>query len=140
MARFHRAKGKRSGFEQTVCSDLDRRGIPYQYEPDKLKYWRIVRGAKCSVCQNVTVTKGATYTPDLKFGNGTYCEIKGRFTAANRARMVDFKTSQLLVVVRILFQADNWTTTKKLQRYTTWATRHHFPCSVGTRVPLAWTK
>jgi hypothetical protein len=140
VSRFHRPKGKRSGLEQKVCSDLERRGIPYQYEPDRLKYWRVVKGAKCAACQSVTVTKPAHYTPDLKFGNGTYCEIKGRFTSENRTRMKDFKTANPLTVVRILFQMDNWTTSKKKQRYSDWCKKNDYEYSVGSRVPDAWAR
>lgn len=138
MARFHRAKGKRSGFESKVCADLDRRGIHYQYEPDRLKYWRVVKGATCSSCQSVTVTKPATYMPDLKFGNGTYCEIKGRFTSENRTRMRDFKIACPMTTVRLLFQMDNWTTSKKKVRYSDWCKKHGYEYSVGNTVPRAW--
>jgi hypothetical protein len=138
VPRFHRAKGKRSGFEQVVCSNLDSRGIAYQYEPDKLKYWRVVKGAKCGACGGVTVTRPATYTPDLKFANGTYCEIKGRLTSANRTRLEAFKEHRPEITVRILFQVDNWCTKKKLNRYTDWAKKHGYECAVGKEVPGHW--
>lgn len=140
MARFKRAKGKRSGFEQTVCSDLDRRGIKYQYEPDKLRYFRIVKGAKCGDCGGVTVTRPAVYTPDLKFNNGTYCEIKGRLTSENRTRLLDFRKYSYAIIVRFLFQRDNWLTSKKRQRYSDWAKKHGFEYSVGKSVPEVWTR
>lgn len=123
-----------------VTQDLEARGIPYKYEPDCLVYDLPVKGATCKKCGAPGVTRVAHYTPDLKFDNGTYVELKGKFTSSNRTRMLAFKSSRPSVVLRVLFQRDNYLTKRHAKTYTEWATAHGFVCAVGESVPEAWTK
>lgn len=144
--RFKRAGGirsaaggvLRSGLEKTVCDDLDKRGVKFEYEADKLSYQRSIRGGTCGKCGANSITRKASYTPDVKLSDGSYIEIKGRFTASNRSRMADFKRSNPNVRVRLLFAADNWCTKAKRQRYSDWAKANGFELAVGKRVPDAW--
>lgn len=130
--------GFRSGYEKRVTDDLTKREIEYFYEPDILVYPFPIRGSKCTQCGS-PATRTGRYTPDLKFLNGSYCELKGKLTSANRTRLVAFRAARPEVVLRILFQADNWTTSKHKQRYTDWAKSVGFECAVGESIPLAWT-
>lgn len=136
--KFERKDGYASGLERAVCMDLKKRRVKFEYEPDRLKYPRRVPGAKCEACSG-PASRVSVYTPDIKLRkDGSYIEVKGRFTSANRQRMADFKKGRPDVQVRILFAADNWCTKTKRQRYTDWAKAHGYVCAVGKSVPDQW--
>lgn len=132
------ATGFRSGYEKRVTDDLTKREIAYSYESVTFTYPFPIRGSKCVQCGS-PATRTGRYTPDLKFDNGSFCETKGKLTSANRTRLVAFRAARPDITLRILFQADNWLTSKHKQRYTDWAKSAGFECAVGDSVPLNWT-
>jgi hypothetical protein len=120
-----------------VCADLDKRGIKYEYEQTKFTYIRPVRSAHCRGCGGREVGRIARYTPDLKV-RGMFIELKGRLTSSNRTQLVEFSEDRPDVKLRLLFQRDNFLTTKKRVRYSEWAKSKGFECAVGEKVPDAW--
>lgn len=132
------SSGFRSGYEERIAADLNERGVDFTYEANCLAYELRVAGAVCKQCSAPAVFRVAHYTPDFYFTNGTYVEAKGKFTSTNRTRLVAFRTSRPDIVLRLLFQADNWLTSKHKQRYSQWAANHGFESAVGESIPVEW--
>jgi hypothetical protein len=110
----------RSGFEKDISKILKRNNVKFKYENLKLKY-----------------TVERVYTPDFDC-NGIVIEAKGRFTSADRTKMLKIKQAYPSLDIRIWFMQDNWMTKKKLLRYSDWAKKHGFPYHVGLRFPSKW--
>jgi len=132
-----------SHFEDRVIQDLEQRGIKYEYEAEKIKYEKEIRKSYCRICgSRVGCAQQRFYTPDLRVevgGSGErFIELKGKFTAENRARMEAVRKSNPDLDLRFLFQRDNWCTSKKKMRYSDWATKHGFKWAVGERIPDEW--
>lgn len=130
--------GFRSGYEERIAADLKERSVEFTYEANCLAYDLPVKGAVCGKCRAPAVFRTAHYTPDFYFKNGTYVEAKGKFTSTNRTRLVAFRASRPDVILRLLFQADNWLTSKHKQRYSDWATKNGIDWAIGESVPGIW--
>ena len=63
----------RSGYEKTVCGELDNLNIDFEYETRNLYY---------------EVSEQRKYTPDVILPNGIILELKGRFSASDRKKNV----------------------------------------------------
>lgn len=63
----------RSFYEEEVCNKLDKSNVKYKYEPINLYY---------------EVTEQRKYIPDIILPNGIIIELKGRFTAKDRKKML----------------------------------------------------
>ncbi len=114
-------KRYRSGFEKDITNLLKKKKIPFQYEPFRLDY-----------------TIERTYTPDLYCSNHLIIELKGRFTSADRTKMLRVRDQNLGYTFKLWFMQDNWLTKKKLKRYSDWATENDFDYHVGLTVPKGW--
>jgi len=114
------------------------RDLRVVYEPDTLDYRQRVRGAVCKDCASGNVERRAEYTPDFRLVNRSYVEAKGKFTSANRTRLLDFKATRPDIVLRLLFQRDNWLTKKHKAKYSDWAKSHGFECAIGENIPAEW--
>lgn len=113
-------------FEEAVLSDLDSRGVPYMYEPDKLAYY-VERH----------------YIPDLKLGT-MIVELKGYFRQDSQRKMKAVKAQYPDMDVRFVFQKASATIqgAKKRKDGTKmtcaeWADRNGFVWSEGT-IPEEW--
>lgn len=118
-----RNKTHRSGFETTIDNQLKHSGVPYEYESEKFKY-----------------TKECTYTPDFVLDFGThkiYIEAKGYWTGADRSKLLSVKKENPDMDLRLVFMRDNKLHKKSNTTYTQWATKHGFPCVVGS-IPSDW--
>lgn len=128
-----RGSGKRSGYEEHVAKSLDSRNIPYEYEAEVLSY-----------IKPPVPPKPSRYTPDFtiekKDGTKMYIESKGKFTAQDRKKMVLVKEQNPEADIRLLFMRDNYLTTQKKSKYSTWALRNGFPFAVSYsgHVPDSW--
>lgn len=115
MPRFKKERGKRSGFELEVEAVLQKKYKRVAYEQEYLEY--------------VVPEKVQRYLPDFIISKGRktiYFESKGRFTAADRKKLLLVKESHPKLDLRLLFQADNWLTKKHKSRYSDWARKHGF--------------
>mgnify|MGYP003525181812 FL=1 len=69
-----------------------------------------------------------------------YIESKGKFTAQDRKKMVLVKEQNPEADIRLLFMRDNYLTTQKKSKYSTWAIRNDFTFAVSYsgHVPDSW--
>ena len=117
--------GVRSGLEDAICQDLITRGVPYEYEKLKLKY---------------TVPASIhTYTPDIELkDNGVIVELKGRFTAADRKKMLQVKRDHPDKDIRMVFSNSKTKLNKGSKTtYGDWCEKHGFPYA-DKRIPEDW--
>lgn len=125
LLRMAQMKGT---FEQAVLSDLDSRGVPYMYEPDKLAYY-VERH----------------YIPDLKLG-AMIVELKGYFRQDSQRKMKAVKAQYPDMDVRFVFQKASATIQGAKKRKdgtkmtcSEWADRNGFVWAEGT-IPEEWLK
>lgn len=117
--------GVRSGLEQKVCEDLKARGVGYEYEQMKLKYIR--------------PESAHTYTPDIVLQNGIILELKGRFTAADRQKMLLVKKAHQGLDIRFVFSNSKTKISKASKTtYADWCLKNGFQYCDKV-VPVEWT-
>jgi len=81
--------GYRSGLEERVSEELDKSGVKYEYETQKIKY---------------RVEEDRTYTPDFILPNGIIIETKGRLTVADRKKHLLIQRQHPFLDIRFVFQ------------------------------------
>ena len=86
--RSQRTSSYRSGFEETLASQLKRGGVNFEYETVKLKY-----------------VKKATYTPDFILPNGIIIEAKGLWTTEDRKKHLLVREQHPQLDIRLVFQS-----------------------------------
>ena len=131
MSRFKEKKGEyRSGFEKSFRDYLDSNGISFSYESEKISF--------------VEPAKKRTYTPDFilpkKNGSKMYIETKGRWTTADRMKIMCVVEQNPDKDIRILFQSDNPIRKGSKTRYTDYARKIGVKCAVGDSLPSEWVK
>ena len=89
MARSGKTNRYRSGYEKDVCSRLDDLGVRFEYETKNLYY---------------EVSEQRKYTPDVILPNGIILELKGRFTANDRKKMLLVIKQHPDLDIRMVFQ------------------------------------
>ena len=78
----------RSNFEVHFASDLIKRGLTFDYEPDSYTY----------------IPKSTTYTPDFYIPQyNFYIETKGFFTSEDRTKHLTFREQHPNIDVRFVF-------------------------------------
>lgn len=123
---WHREK-VRSGLEFRIREDLKREsGIRFGYEDRKYSY--------------ITEHK---YTPDFTFysqsGDFVFaCEIKGRFTATDRNKLLAVRKANPELDLRIVFQRDQAIRKGSKTYYSDWAKKHGYCYHIGEEVPTEW--
>lgn len=132
-------KPLRSGLERTVKDQLETAGIGYEYESEKIEYRRRVVSGVCGKCGHFNVYQKRKYTPDFILANGIRIEVKGRLTAADRAKLLAVKEQHPDLDLRILFGANNKLNKNKPQRYMDWASQHGIRAAI-LLVPQSWMK
>lgn len=117
------AAGFRSGFEQRVLEAAADAGAAFEYEPASIPYAHHVL---------------RRYLPDAVLANGIVLELKGRFTAADRTKMLLVKRQHPTLDIRIVFQNANAKLNKTSKTtYAKWAEANGFPYSHQI-IPAAW--
>ena len=81
--------GWRSGLEERVSKELDKAGVKYEYETQKIKY---------------RVEEDRTYTPDFILPSDIIVETKGRFTVADRKKHLLIQRQHPYLDIRFVFQ------------------------------------
>jgi len=116
----------RSGLEARVMSNLDKRGVTYEYEPCKFPY---------------VVERG--YVPDLLIGN-IYIEVKGYFRQDAQRKMRSMKQQHPDLDIRFLFQKASSTVQGAKRRKDgtkmtckEWAVKYGFEWAEG-EIPEEW--
>jgi len=132
-----RKSGYRSGLEEKVAETLGTKAVGFEYESLRLVVKKRVRKGICQTCGSKLVYKEATYTPDFVLDNGIIMEVKGRFTASDRAKMLAVRESNPDRKIVLYFATDNKLQKNSEQRYSDWCTKHGFDYAVGT-IPRRW--
>jgi Phage endonuclease I. len=138
MAKKKKARWKplRSGLEREVFEQLEKSGIGFEYEPEKLEYRRIVVRGICN-CGSTKVYQRRYYTPDFVLENGIRLEVKGRLTSADRAKLEAIRKQHPDIDLRMLFGANNKITRNKEKRYSDWASDNKIKFCIK-QIPESW--
>jgi hypothetical protein len=75
------------------------------------------------------------YVPDYSRGQ-VIVEAKGRFTGADRRKMLRVKEAHPARDIRLCFMRDNKLYKGSKTTYTQWAAKHGFKCSVFPKLPV----
>lgn len=126
-----------SKFEKRIWDQLKQAKVKVEYEPETFEYHRRTRQTYCRQCGSKSTYQRARYTPDFRIGDGIYIEAKGYLKAENRAKMEDFLSSNDGFDLRFVFGADNWTTRKRIKKYSDWANAIGAKWAIGS-VPDDW--
>ncbi len=115
----------RSGYEKSVCGELDNLNIDFEYETRNLYY---------------EVSEQRKYTPDVILPNGIILELKGRFSASDRKKMLLVIKQHPDLDIRMVFQRH----TNKLFKgskttYSQWCEKHNIKWA-DKQVPIEWIK
>ncbi len=128
----------RSKFEGRVAAVLP---PGTEYEPRTFKFPIADPGYRCRMCASKDVVRTTSYTPDFRLPNGTWLEVKGKLTGANRRRLVAWKANFPEETLRIVFMADNKLSKGAKSRYSEWAEKAGFDYCVGVKnIPEVWFK
>ena len=117
-------KGFRSGLEDEIAAQIAGRGLPVNYESEKIEYEKPARKAK--------------YTPDFPLPNGIIIETKGRFTAEDRQKHLLIKAQHPNKDIRFVFSNSRTRIRKgRPTTYADWCTNHGF-LFADKRIPEEW--
>lgn len=98
--------------EARVAEGLSREGVPFTYEQHTLAY------------RDDKVHK---YRPDFRLPNGVLIEVKGRFTATDRRKLLLVKQQNPTADVRLVFDRPHTAITEDSQTtYAGWCEKHGF--------------
>lgn len=126
----------RSNFEKTVASEIMLAGVTYEYEPFQLEYYSKQRSCVCEDCGCTIVYKRRWYTPDFWIPkHDLVIEAKGKFTAANRAKMLDVIRDWPDIEFVMWFMANNKINKASTTRYTDWCDSNGIKYHVGKEAP-----
>jgi hypothetical protein len=129
----------RSGFERKIREFLKQNKIPFEYETRKFSLTLPVTHHKCNVCGGTDINRRVSYTPDfLLTAKDIVVESKGKFTARDRKLALAMLEQYPLEQYRMVFQRDNWLSSKKAQKYSDWCRKHGIEFHVGTDLPKEW--
>ena len=113
----------RSGFEGRVKKNLDKAGIGYEYEKDRIPY-----------------TSSHYYKPDFTLSNGVIVEAKGLFLPEDRKKHLLIQKQHPELDVRFLFQRDQKISKTSKTKYSDWCNKHNFKYHIGEHIPKEWSE
>ena len=125
--------GRRSKFEDKVAKELDDAGVKYEYESVQLEYREPLRKnlATCGDCGSTNLLRTGWYTPDFILSSGLIIEAKGRFTAADRRKMLAVIEAHPKERIVMLFMRDNKIHKNSTTHYSDWCMKHNIEYAVG---------
>lgn len=116
--------GFRSGLEASIAAQLDRAGVPYEFEKLVVRYLKMPPPAR--------------YTPDFKLPNGIIIETKGRFLTADRQKHKWIKQQHPDLDVRFVFSRAATRISKTSQTsYAQWCEEYGFQWHDKV-IPQSW--
>ena len=116
----------RSGFERQVYNEAVANAGELEFEPrDKHLFYN----------------RPSQYIPDFVLSNGIIVECKGRFTSADRTKMLRVRRENPFSDIRFVFQRANnrLTKSKNSSTYWEWCERHGFMWAEGN-IPVEWLR
>lgn len=122
----------RSGYEGKVSLALDRAGVEYTYESEKVPYV-------------VPATK-KNYIPDFRIvtasGRVLFIEAKGRFLPQDRKKTLLVRAQNPQMDHRILFMRNNTLSKQSKTTYGDWCEKHGVPYAISSTgvPPESWYK
>lgn len=115
--------GYRSGFERTIATNLQSRGVEFEYETIELPY-------KLEL----------NYIPDLYFPKfGFYVEVKGYLDYEDRRKHLAIKKEHPDIDIRFVFMRADQKMPKLKSTHAQWATKNGYLFGDG-KIPEEWTK
>ena len=115
----------RSKYEEDVCSRLDKAKILFDYETINLHY---------------QVTEQRKYIPDVILPNGIIVELKGRFTAKDRKKMLLVIAQHPDLDIRMVFMRPNNKLNKHSRTtYAQWCDKNNVKWA-NKYIPEEWIK
>ena len=112
----------KSKFEARIAASLLARKVPFKYELWSYEYEQV-----------------RWYTPDWFLPGGVIVETKGKFTGADRTKMLDVKEQHPDLDIRLVFMKDNPIRKGSKTKCSQWAANHGFPYAIGN-IPDEWIK
>lgn len=124
----------RSRFEKDTAIWLFDNGVKYEYEAYQFPYTEPLRKnrARCSDCGGTALVRLGWYTPDFWIPSSKlFIETKGRFTAADRRKMLAVISENPDDRFVMLFMRDNKIHKRSNTTYTEWCSANNIECAVG---------
>lgn len=119
-----KAKGFRSGLEESIQTILHNLGVDGEYEKHKINY--------------IKPSTSHKYTPDFKLPNGIFIETKGRFVLADQQKHLLIKQQYPELDIRFVFQNSKAKLRKGSKTtYADWCIKHGFLYTDKT-IPTDW--
>ncbi|HCL3314598.1 TPA: endodeoxyribonuclease [Pseudomonas aeruginosa] len=116
--------GFRSGLEEQIASQLDKAGVDFHYETEKIHYIKPARPAK--------------YTPDWILPNGIIVETKGRFVVEDRQKHIIIKEQHPGLDIRFVFSNSRSRISKNSKTtYAMWCQKYGFQFA-DRWIPQEW--
>ncbi len=117
-----------------MAAQLDAANVKYTYEEFSYEYQEPLRKnrAECSQCGSTSIIRTGWYTPDFFLSTGIIIEAKGRFTAADRRKMLAVKADHPELQLVICFMRDNKIRKNSQTKYSDWCEANGFDYSIGT--------
>ena len=132
----------RSLYEENIGQWLKENKITYEYEAKKFEYHEALlkNRAKCRDCGSTNLVSYAWYTPDFFVGNHLIIEAKGRFTAADRRKILAVRECipELNEKLVMMFMRNNKLNRRANSKYTDWCDKHGVDYTVGTELKEDW--
>jgi hypothetical protein len=127
------ASGRRSKFEDTIAKEFEDAGVEYEYESMQLEYQEPLRKnlAQCGDCGSTSLLRTGWYTPDFILSSGLVVETKGRFTAADRRKMLAVVDAHPDLKIVMLFMRDNKIHKNSTTYYSDWCMSHNIEYAIG---------
>lgn len=117
-------EGYRSGLEETLGLQLERAGVPFTFETEKIAYEKPASKHK--------------YTPDFILPNGIIIESKGRFVTADRQKHLLVKKQHPDKDIRFVFSNSRQKISKGSKTsYADWCEKYGFKYADKV-IPQAW--
>lgn len=131
----------RSKFERRIAKELDDADVKFEYETYSYEYEEPLRKnrSRCAACGSTDLLRTGWYTPDFFLETGYIVETKGRFTAADRRKMLAVKAEHPELQLVILFMRDNKIHKNSTTKYSDWCEANNYDYAVGTLDPK-WLK
>lgn len=133
------SKDFRSALEAAVAAQLEHHGIEYGYEQETFEYKKRTPRGLCELCGGTKTFQRKRYLGDFSVSPRTIIEVKGYFTAADRAKMLAVRENNPDIRILFLFGADNKLRKSHDKRYSDWCTEHKFEYAIRT-IPKHWIR
>jgi len=124
----------RSKFEVKIARQLAGAGVHFTYETFSYEYDESLRKnmARCADCGSTSLLRTGWYTPDFFLETGFIVETKGRFTAADRRKMIAIKQDHPDLNIVMCFMRNNRLSKQSKTKYSDWCNDHGYEFSIGT--------